>query len=139
VLEDAFVVNTSPAEVYRLLVEVRRTHDWAVLPGCPVIEPAIVTSKTSSGAFTGQLIKSKTANGQSVACHIRALLTVENEFVRTKAYLGVLTKDVTDAATLSASAMRDNCVKHCSMTYVSDWNIEALDQVRKFPMQQHTS
>ena len=138
VLEDAFVVSASPAEVYRILVEVRRTHDWAVLPGCTVVEPAVVTSRTSSGAITGQLVKANTAQGQYVACHFRANLMVENEFVRTTVHLSILSEDIAGATTLSASAMRDRCVKHYSMKYVSDWDIEALDHVRSFQLSPHT-
>jgi hypothetical protein len=130
VLEASFVVDTSPAEVYRLLMDARRTCDWAVLPGCPVVEPAVVTSKTPSGATTGQLIKAKTAQGHYVACHFRTNKTLEGEFVRTTAHLCILSAEVTAAPTLSPVAARDDCLSHFSMTYVSDWKLQEHDQVR---------
>ena len=124
--DQTFGIFASPATVFSNLNDAQRTHDWAVLPGCPTVEKSVIISRTSGGTVTGQLVTAKAPAQRTVGAVLRTISSLRDDengiFVLRHQFFTALLPDV-EGEVLSVDTAEDHCLNNYSMSYTSDWEL----------------
>jgi len=120
-VSDATFVVEAPADlVWNNLMDHDRTADWSILPGCPVVSRTLVTTRTSGGKVVGHVVIGASADGRTLGTHFQLVeLIKETRKLTTEVHVSI----IDGAPEIDRSAVREQCLNHCTMTYTSSWTV----------------
>lgn len=114
--ESTFTIKCPVSDVFNNLLDVSKSSEWGIVPGCTSVKQAILTSKSTSGTLTGVVL---VGDGDGTLCHIRTLQTDTNLHIITEAHVA----PPPPAPLKHISELRDYCSENFTVTFKTEWNL----------------
>jgi hypothetical protein len=122
--ESTFTIKCPVEDVFRLLLDVSKNSDWAIVPGCTSLKQAVLTSKSTSGTATSYVLVGK----EDKLCHVKILQTNTNRQIITECHVA----PPPTSPLKSNSELRDYCLEKFHVTFKNEWNLQQSKEDESF-------